>query len=280
MADIVHEQVKASYDKAGHAVDVLNEKGMLGLEWIDRIAVAPGWLALYNKENARLIKESLSADDASIKAATYADDITGMVQPDSRKDHLASMFKGKGDAGEIAGLLLQFTQSLNVIWQNIRYDLPEMIRQKEYMQAVGIIAGYTMAGLLLGAVTIGFDPDDDDEEKARKLLFWATTQFTDAVPLLGSEITRLSEAAITGKTRYRNSFNLFPALESALKTAMKTTAAIQEQDFDQALKAAAQALETGMLVTGAPVSGAKELGIITGITGDDGPKPGAALGRR
>jgi hypothetical protein len=95
-----------------------------------------------------------------VKAASYVDDIIEKTQPSGRAETISPMFKGNG---EFAKAFLQFQQYLNIIWQQTRYDLPVLVRRKQYKQAAGQVMGYAMAGLAVGLITIGFD--DDDETK-------------------------------------------------------------------------------------------------------------------
>jgi hypothetical protein len=284
LIEIVNEQAKQKFEnKADAFISKFNKRGMEGLKWIDEMCVAPGWLVLFRKEQLRLTKENangtMSEKDISVKAAQYADDIVRLTQPSSRVDDLAPLFKGNN---EFTKAFLQFTQSLNVIWQNIRYDLPQMIRDRRYKNAAGTIIGYTIAGIMLGAITAGFDDDDDTPgKKAKKYAWWATTQFTDAFPLIGSEATHFAELLITGKMQYSSGINLLPTLQKGFNAGQNIVKGLQQGEFDNLLKATAQAAEAAAMAKGLPVSGAKELSALLGI-GDGEPdfNPEVILGRR
>jgi hypothetical protein len=287
MIDLVKEQAKHRSDnKAVNAVNDFNKLGMKGLEIVDRVCVAPGWLVLFRKEQKRLTEGNtngtMSEKDIRVKAAQYADDIVGLTQPSSWHADLPQLFKGNN---EFAKAFLQFTQSLSMIWQNIRYDMPQMIRDRRFKNAAGTIIGYTIAGIMLGAITSWFDDDDDTpEKKAKRIAWWATTQFTDAFPIIGSEVTRLTEQAFTGKKRYQGGArNLLPVLEKIYNMGSTGITAIQEKDFDKGLKTALNAIEAVEIFYGLPSSGIKELGALTGIGDRDGKldfNPEALLGRR
>jgi hypothetical protein len=284
LTDIVKEQAKQRFDnKADAAISAINKKGMEGLELIDRLCVAPGWLVLYRKEYSRLTNNSgntiLSEKDVRVKAAQYADDITSLTQPSGYTEDLSPFFKGNSEIGKA---FVQFTSSLNIIWQNIRYDLPQMIRDRRYKNARGTIIGYTLAGIMLGAITAGFDEDDDETDKMKKAAWWATTQFTDAIPILGGEVTRLFELAATENMVYRSGLNILPTLEKGSRAAQTTIKAVQDKDFKKLLKASALATEAAFTAKGLPVSGLKEGARLIGIgdgDGEPGFKPGALLGR-
>jgi hypothetical protein len=285
LVEMVKENAKQKFDnKADSAISRFNQKGMEGLTWIDRMCVAPGWLVLYRKEYSKLTNNPANANmnekDIRVKAAQYADDIIRLTQPSARADDLAPLFKGNNELGKA---LLQFTASLNVIWQNARYDLPQMIRERRYKNAAGTIIGYTLAGIMLGAITAGFDDDDDEASKMKKIAWWATTQFTDSFPIIGSEMTRLAEYSITGKMRYQGGMNLLPIFQKIWNATAATAKGLQEKDFEKLLKASAQAAEALGIYKGLPVSGIKEAGSLLGI-GDEEEglnlNPGALTGRR
>ena len=285
MTELIKEQAKQQFDnKALSAISKFNKKGMEGLEWIDNMCVAPGWLVLFRKEQNRLTEENkngnLSNEEIRVKAAQHADDITGLTQPSSDKIDIASLFKGNNELGKA---ILQFTQSLNVIWQNIRYDMPHMVRNREGNKAAGMIIGYTIASIMLGAITIGFDDEDDEKDKAAKIAWWSTMQFTDAIPLAGSTVTGLMELAVTGNMQYQSGFNLLPMYDKTSYALQNIIRGVREKDFDKLLKASAQAWEAAEIFTGLPSSARKEYMNLFGISDGDGEldfNPGAVIGRR
>jgi hypothetical protein len=284
MQELVKEMAKQADNKAIAAMSKFNKMGMMGLEWIDRQCVAPGWMVLYRNETKRLTGDPANANlnekDISVKAAQYADDIIRLTQPDSRLADLPPLFKGNSELGKA---YLQFTQSLSNIYQQIRYDVPQQMRDKMFRRWAGTIIGYTIAGIMLGAITQGFDDDDDEEAKARKIAWWATTQFTDSIPIIGSDVTRKIERGFTGKARYQGSQTLIPAAAKLLQAVDTGIKAAQEKDFDKWFKAAATGAEAGELFVGLPVSGEKELEALFGIGDGDGElnlNPGALAGRR
>jgi len=285
MVELLKERERHIENKLDAAISKVNKKGMWGLEMIDRACVAPGWLVLYRKEQQRLTKEnnngSMSMRDIKVKAAQYADDIVSITQPSGYTMDTAKLFKGNNELGKA---YLQFTQSLSNIWQNIRYDMPQMIRDKRFKNAAGTIIGYTIAGILLGYITAGFNDDDDDKTRAAKIAWWATLQFTDAFPVIGSEATQLAELLFTGKTSRNSGANLVPAFEKGYKALQAGISAAQQKEFEKNIKAMAQAGgEALMLYHGIPLSGVKTIGRTLGIGDGDGElnfKPGAIVGRR
>jgi hypothetical protein len=287
-ASLVIEEAKQaarySYDRKGGAIARLAEAGMGGLELVDNICVAPGWWVLYNKEMERLSKDGETADlgveERQVKAAGYADDIIEKTQPSGRAETISPMFKGNG---ELAKAFLQFQQSLNIIWQQTRYDLPVLVRRKQYKQAAGQVMGYAMAGLAVGLITIGFDDDDDDETKNKKITQWAMSQFTDTIPVAGSVVGDLLETAITGKQPYRRNADVVPVITGAGAAAMNLTQAIVNADGAKAAKAFAAAAKTAGYVSGLPVLAVQDAARLFGISdGKEGAglRPETILGRK
>ena len=317
--DLINEQIEKATNPLESKLNKFNMVGMQGLEMIDWVCVAPGWLACYRKKYAELesinnietveaqvkaenemldpsdpdrmtsdqIKAEaesrlMSEDDIEKEAVLYADDCTRLCQPSNRKVDLAPLFKASGPGSEIGKAFLQFQTSLNVIWQNIRYDIPYAMRQKKYKQIVGMIFGYVMAGITVGAITEGFKSDEDDEEKKRlaalrKFIYYGTTQFTDAIPVIGGIVSGMDNKIIAGnKGLTSSSTDLLPMV-----TKVKTgTENMFKGNWEKALWNYGEAAG---LATGLPVSGTKELLRAAGI-GDNEEgldfKPESFIGRR
>ena len=309
MVDLINENVEKSFNKPNYLLKKFQQTGMAGLEWIDWACVAPGWLAIYDKEyrklqateqdrfearvaelteqnesrygKFRMTEDQINqqamedvAKDIEEAAVLKADDCVRLSQPSNRNVDLAPMFKNNSEA---AKAVLQFQTALNVIWQNIRYDIPYAMRNKEYKQVVGMILGYVMAGIMSGVVCSGLLKDDDEpEETAKKLGYAATTQFLDSFPIIGGNLDRMAERAITGEGGPMLSSSLWPTFDkyyNGLNSFIK-------QDYEKALKNVSQGLA---LTLGLPLSGIKEAGALFGIGDGDGEielNPGALAGRR
>jgi hypothetical protein len=296
--DLVDELAEKADTPLKQKLMKLEKKGMSGLEFIDWACVAPGWLACYKKEYARLAQENEGAYDrkkaeleaeqrnvtpespdavltaeqidkaaqdavlteADIEAAAvrYADDCTRQCQPSSRLSDLAPLYK---NSSEFAKAYLQFQTSLNVIWQNIRYDLPAAVRTKQFKRAAGMIAGYAVAGIamnmLMEGVTAGSGRKDDDDEKRlnalRNIIFYGTTQFTDSVPLIGSYLTTVVQKTLTGRSTYLSTgTDMTPMIT-------KLGSAVMSVSNGNWTKAAGQFGEGVGLALGLPTSGVKEI---------------------
>lgn len=279
MQNITEELAKQAKTKAGKVLTRTQQIGMQGLEMIDRACVAPGWLAAYREEAARLTEANKKAktpktdNEIDRAASRYADDVLVRTQPSGRAEELAPLFR---EGGEALRLLLQFQSSLNVIYNNLRHDLPNAIKNKQYKRAAGIVTGYALAGIMTGLITEGFGGDGDDEpdtaDKVKKTIYFAFTQGTDSVPVINGMVTSLSEKLITGKTSYRGSSSLYPAFEKAVQG----TAALRDADIQ---KAASRYAEAAALTLGLPTSGTKEA-IRAAEQVFTGQAPSALWGRR
>lgn len=284
--DLIDEMADNAKSKLDRGWSNFTKLGMQGLEMIDWACVAPGWLACYEKKYNQLQKASDARynakmaeleernksgngeylnptqmetiakqeliDDIEREAVRYADDCTRQCQPSNRLTDLAPMFK---DKNEFMRAFLQFQTSLNVIWQNIRYDLPYAVKQKQFWRFAGTIIGYVMAGIFMNSVMEGVAGDDDDDETQalRNLIYYSTTQFTDAIPIMGSEITNTMDQLITGKRGFAQSgTDMTP---SATKLLSVLTNA-KKGNWEKAARLTAEGIG---LYLGAPVSGTKEI---------------------
>ena len=297
MNELIEEMADEGKTKFDRALGKFGKKGMAGLEWIDWVCVAPGWLACYKKEYARLQRASEARYDAKmeelrernmyadigtsqymtpdqieaqarkeimedieVEAVRYADDCTRQCQPSSRAADLAPLFKNSSEAMKA---FLQFQTSLNVIWQNIRYDMPYAVRNKQFQRIVGTILGYVFAGIFMNSVMEGVtsgakDDDDKDLQALRNLIFYSTTQFTDAIPMIGSEVTNTMDQIITGKRGFMQSgTDMTPSATKLLSVLTNASKGNWE-------KAATLSAEAIGMAAGAPVSGIKEINKLLG----------------
>ena len=226
--------------------------GVKGLELADRFSVAIGWRAVYEKA-----LEEFEGD--TTKAEEKADQAIMMTQPSSRGVDLSPIYRNKSEG---AKAILQFTQALNVIWQNIRYDLPTALKAHQFKTAIGIGVSYAIAGILLNAVTNGWGKGDDTpEKKAKKLLFWSLTQGTDSIPLIGQDATRALQMWVTGEKSAAMPETALPAIAELMDGMYR----LGGGDIDKAVQRFARG---GGMVLGAPVSGIKEAGRV--VHGDFG----------
>jgi len=292
--DLIDEMADNAKTKLDRGWSNFSKIGMQGLEMIDWACVAPGWLACYEKKynqlqnasNARyeakmaelkernmyaevgtseyLTPQQMEAEakkemleDIETEAVRYADDCTRACQPSNRVTDLAPLFKNSSEAMKA---FLQFQTSLNVIWQNLRYDMPYAVKNKEFTRIAGTVIGYVCAGIFMNSVMegIGGDDDDDETQALRNLIYYSTTQFTDSIPIMGSEITNTMDQLITGKRGfYGSGTDMTPSATKLLS--VLTTA--KKGNWEKAAELTAEGIG---LYLGAPVSGAKEINKLLG----------------
>lgn len=234
--NVMMESIKSGKadTKLGRNVQKVEEIGMKGLELVDRYLVAVGWRAMYDRY--------LDDFDGDVeKAVAMADDKTMMTQPSAYSDDLAPMFRNKSGWMQV---ILQFQSSLNVIFQNIAYDLPAAVREKNVAWALGIVTSYAIAGILLKAVKTHPKDDETPEEKARRLFFWSITQATDSIPLVGEIATNLTQRLITGEKAKRYPETMFPGVQDFADG----LAAVSEGDIEKAT----QSFIDSLVLVGAP----------------------------
>ena len=240
----------------------IQQFGMSGLEAVDRFAVAGGWYAIYQKELAKMDGGDLAENMR--KAAQVADEYVQETQPQGNITELAPLFKDKGEAVK---LITAFQSALNVIWQNVTFDIPQAFKNREYGKAAGMVTGYIIAGALVYLIQEGFDDDDDDKDKMRKILYSFTTQFSAGVPLVGDMVDNLLYHFITGDKAQSFGDTFFPSADKFFKGMDK----VADGDWRKAVQ---YILEAVSLSLGLPYSGVKELQAIE----EEGI--GAIFGRR
>lgn len=241
--DVIQEAIRQwNRDNPTRKMAKINALGMKGLEWADRVSVVSGWIALYEQE----LGKNGGNEEAAIE---YADSIVLKTQPSGQAEDLSPAFKTKQEAWRV---FLQFQSQLNIIWQNIRFDLPTAIKNQEYGRAIGIAYSYMVAGALLGLAKEGFDKKDDDRDKALNMLYWSMTQFSDSVPLLGSAFTTVMKSAITGESEPFFESKLYPAANTMLEGMRKLT----QEEYAKALENFGYS--AGYFI-GLPVSGVKDV---------------------
>jgi hypothetical protein len=234
---------------------------MKPLEWADRSTVAIGWYAVYMKSKADGLSEEA--------ARAFADDVTHKTQPSVNSADLAPLFK---EGGEFAKVFTQFQMPMNRIFQQVFFDLPNAVKNKEYARAVGIICSYALSGLAL--MLVAGPRGDDDDKKRRDWIFSAFSQFTDSVPFIGGLATDLTRTALTGDREQQFSTSLLPAAEKSLGGTTVMLDALWDQNTEKLGKGMLTALEGAGIGVGLPTQTIKDLTHIP----DAGL--GALLGRR
>ena len=258
---IKEESERADLPRARRIYAKFQNMGMQGLEYVDRYSVAIGWWAIYQKERNRILNSDAQMTEAELEraAAKVADEYVQETQPQSDITELSPLFQNRSEALQA---LTQFQSSLNVIWQNITYDIPQAFRNHQYARAWGMISGYIVAGVLLYLIQDGFDDDDDEKDKARKLAYAATTQITSGVPLISDYVDNALQQVITGESDGLFNSQSFPAIDKFFRAAANASKGNWENAYRQFF-------DSVMLFTGAPYSLLNDIEKMTGNFGQD-----------
>ena len=264
MQDAMERRRNVSERAAMNRIRRFEDFGMRGIELVDRYIVGAGWYAKYMEEMQNGREAGLTSEQADARAVKAADDMVYAVQPSGDPRDLPSLFRNKN---EFARAFLQFQSSLSVIFNNLFPDNIGYARTKQWGKLVGGTVAYMMAGLTLGLVADGFDDDDDAKDKFVKIVYWMLTQPIESIPLIGSELSGIIQNVLTGEQDfYGSGTTLLPVVSKLFNGTRKVFEGNVEGLFDVG--------ESAGLLTGLPVSGAKQLyrAIAEG-------NPGVLLGR-
>jgi hypothetical protein len=223
-------------------VTKFSEMGMKGLELIDYVCVAPGWLAAYNQKKAALTLNPEGRTDVLIDAdaVRYADQVVRDTQPSSRQIDLAPIMQNKDPVKQ---LFLQFQVPMSVIFQNLFIDAPNNIRQGKILNGLITFGLYAMTAIAVGVLD---EKDDDDKLNPKNMGINALGGFIESIPVVGGAAAYAVENLLkTGKIK--SSFdNKFPITYEA----GQVVNAISDEEW---LKAVTNAVDMGFYATGLPV---------------------------
>lgn len=226
-------------------LDRLQEMSLWGLDRVDRIAVGAGWLAIYEREMQR-------NGGVSEEAARVADDVVLATQPVQRRSEMSRLFKTDNEALKF---FTQFTASLNVVFQNIFFDIPMAARNRQWGKFWGTIGAYVLSGALLFLIREEpwDDSDDDGEEEFqwRRLIYSFFSQAVDSVPLISDSVSQMVYEPITGE----NAFTFFGSEFPPLERLARVPGNITEGEWQKALR---NSLESIGLFSGIPVLAAED----------------------
>ena len=218
-ADIILGRFREAAEKQGQskAQEIYSQFldiAMKGMEWSDRYTVGIGWYAIFEKELKAL--GGVESPENIAKAVKVADEYVQETQPQGDETELSALVKN-----DAFSLIAPFQTALNTVWQDVTYDIPVAFKDGRYVEAIGKMTGYAIAGVLLALVHGELQPDEDDEKRglaiARRMLFGATTQFTEPFPLVGDMISNLFQLVITGEKEMLYNSSDFPALDTIYK---------------------------------------------------------------
>jgi hypothetical protein len=148
------------------------------------------------------------------EAVRYADDVVRMTQPSGfSQDSAPWLWDNKSPVKQ---LLLQFQQPMSVIFQNIAFDMPNAIKQKQALRAVSIVGWYVMSAVAVGLLE-NMGDDDDDTPLIQDIAGYAAGGLLESIPIFGGAIGRMAEAKIRGEKAGQVFYsNYFPVLSSGL----------------------------------------------------------------
>lgn len=223
----------------GNLWNEINQKigraGMKIFEAIDMASICIGWKAVYD----RVLKENGGVESA---AAEAADKATIRGQPSGRVQDLAEIYR----SADVTRWFTMFTSALNALWNIMGVDVPRAIRNKQFLHATGDITALVLSGVGI-AIASGALAEDDPEERKRRLIAGAWSQFLDTIPFIGSEISAMIQGRPTGQ-----GVKFFPAIQG-LNLGIR---ALRENELEKAARALGEAVLFG---AGLPVTGPKRL---------------------
>lgn len=244
---------------------MLAELGFRYLNFADRFSCAIVWESIY-QNNLKKSNENGDPIMTDAEAVHQADMVILQTQPSSDDMFRSPLYR---DVESWKAVLLQFTQPLNVIWNQLRYDVPEALRERELGRFFGVITSYALSGLAIGLIKMipvvgggGGPPEGaDKEELERYFASYLFSQFTDSIPIIGSDVTVFLRQLITGDQQIRMGNNV-PLANYGIKLA-GDIAALLRNGTDATSKQWHQILYDGAitagLITGSPTLSLKEL---------------------
>ena len=237
-----HRQISREFEELQHlstkgAKAVATEIGKLAmhpLEVIDHVSLAIGWKAVYDKLKAKGMseKESIEAADKAM--------IRG--QPSGRVQDMPQAYR----SGQLTSTILMYTNSLNALWNLIRYDIPAAYKNNQVAHWIGDITALTLSGVGIAMAT-GALYGGDDEERMQRILRGIAGQYADTVPYIGTLI-----GSVLRQENIQEGVNPL----SAITPFAKGVQSIMKGDWD---KAAWDALEGLGYIYKLPVIGPKRI---------------------
>ena len=234
------EELKRSNGKLyNEVINKIGKTGMISLEVIDKVSVAIGWKAVFNKAKSQGMSET--------EALKLADKSVTRTQPSGRIQDLAQMYR----SGDSFKWFTMFTNALNAYWNMAIYDIPQAVKEKHILKATGDITAIALSGAGI-AIACGALVGNDDEEKKKKMMSGIFSQFTDSIPIIGSTATSIMNASMGLKTFQGSGVQIFPAGESL----RKGVNAITNEDYTKAFE---YMIEGSAYAAGLPVAGPKRI---------------------
>ena len=158
----------------------INEKvGMKAIGWMYQLVANLIWLSAYDTALKR------GATDA--EAAFRATEVVGETQSSTNVSDLSSLQRKKNPW---LRAVLMFTndvvQHINQIW----FDVPYFVRNKQYRKAFGTLTSLAVAGAISMLVSGKLFRNDDDDEEYLKRIGKEILQVivSDTIPIVGNSV--------------------------------------------------------------------------------------------
>jgi len=215
---------KTVRDKLTKLLSQVGDTGMIGIRFVDGIVRTIGWNAVYQK--------NLQLGLSEAEAIREAQNSTLRTQPAAAPKDIAQLYA----TTEAVNWFTMFTNQLNNIWNITTYDTYAYWKSGKYQAAAMNAMAVSVNALFIWMLVNKQMPDDDED-----LVDAATDQVFNMLPLVGS-------GAMAGK---RGWGTLTPPPVEIGKYYGKILSAKDKE------KAALQALEKSLILTGVPITAIK-----------------------
>lgn len=215
---------KDTVGKINRIINTVGNKGMIGIRFVDGIVRTIGWNAVYQK--------NLQLGLSEAEAALEAQNATLRTQPAAAPKDIAQLYA----TNEFLNWFTMFTNQLNNIWNITTYDMYAYWSDKNYQASAMTLMSVSANALIIWMLVNKKLPEDEKE-----LLDAALDQSLNMLPLING-------GAMVGK---RGWGTLSPP---PIQTVTETTKILSAADKE---KQAIKALQSGLVLTGIPVSAIK-----------------------
>jgi hypothetical protein len=164
----------------GMIIKSINENvGMKAIGWMDQLVANLVWLSAYDTA----LKNGATDAEAAFKAT----EVVSETQSSTNISDLSSLQRNKSPW---VRSMLMFTndivQHLNQIW----FDLPYYVRNRQYRKAFGTMANIAIAGAITMLVSGKLFKGDDDDEEYLKKVAKAILEIivSDTIPIVGNAV--------------------------------------------------------------------------------------------
>lgn len=176
-------------------MQLVEKIGYQPLEWVDMWTRVVGAKAVHDKG----IDEGLSPKEAWNEALLA----TQRTQPSGEPSDLPMMYNAQS-----LKMFLAFTRQLNQIWNMYSADVPQAIKQGNFLKAVGDITAIALSGLLIAMMGQKSMPKDPKEAA-----LWMLDQFVVSIPILGNQL----EPFLIGKGYVGRGAEIIPGAQKVVQ---------------------------------------------------------------